>query len=138
MVYLICLFFVKFTCLINLCSSGSAHIMVTKATTKNYPFLNHYSLDECCSVLIYVFCDFSVITHYGDYNKSHLLLPSIGSRWRFGCHSVFPFLPKLIQGSSLLSKGQVSPYSFTFLVCACILFVLLLMFLVHLSYQEST
>ena len=71
--------------------------MATKISMKkNYLFLYHYLLDECHSAFIYVLYDFSEFTHYGDYNENHLLLPSIGSRWQFGYHSVFPFLPGLI------------------------------------------
>ena len=90
----------------------------------------------CVNLLIT--CDFSVFTHYGDYNENHLLL-SVGIRWWFGCHSVFHFLPGLIQGSSLLSKGQVAPVIAShFLYVHMHYFVLLLMFIIHLSYQEST
>ena len=87
---ILCVSFIKFTCLINLCSSGSSHIMATKTPTKNYLFLYHYLLDECCSAFINVLCHFSVFTHYDNYNKNHLLHPSIGSRWWFGCCSVLP------------------------------------------------
>ena len=80
--------------------------MVTKTSMKNYLFLYHYLLDECCNAFIYMLCEVSVFTHYGDYTKNNLFLPLMGSRWQFGCHSVFPFLPELIQSSYWLSKAM--------------------------------
>ena len=53
------------------------------------------------------FLIFRVITHYDNYNENRLLL-AVGIRWWFGCHSVVPFLPGIIQGSSLLSKVHVA------------------------------
>ena len=83
--FLIFFFFIKvchhvicFALLINLCFSGSSHIMATKTSMKP-SFLHHYLLDECCSA--FIFCYYtdkfviflSAFTHYGNYNENHLL-----------------------------------------------------------------
>ena len=78
-------------------------------------FLYHYLLDKCCSALY--LCVISLINLWFQclYTLWWLQwkpssIPSLGTRWWFGCCSVVPFLPGLIQIHLSYQESALSSY----------------------------